>query len=171
MPGSSGIPTLPFVDAPAAGPRYSPDGQWVWDGARWQPVLSADGTTRWNGFGWVAVPRPPGTYRLAVTSMIFGIAALMPVLAYPLVAAVVGMAGGLAVYSAFEPVAFFPALGVALSAGIVAIVSGSRGIKRLGRWRGIKSGRSMAWAGIICGITGLSLTPLLLLELVIFADA
>jgi Protein of unknown function (DUF3105) len=42
----------------------SPDGLWVWDGARWLPTTSPDGLWRWDGYGWrplpasLAVPAP-----------------------------------------------------------------------------------------------------------------
>ena len=37
----------------AAGPQFSPDGRWFWDGTAWQPAVSADGRWRWNGQTWV----------------------------------------------------------------------------------------------------------------------
>lgn len=157
------------------GPIYSRDRQWVWDGARWQPAVSADGSWGWNGFEWVPVRRAPGTYRLAVISMICGIAALLPVVGYPVGIVVGAMAMQLSVangsYNEFEALAFLPALGVVLLPGLAAIVTGSVGLKRLGRWRGMKSRRAMARTGQICGIAAFGVIPILLLELVIFADS
>ena len=34
----------------------SPDGLWVWDGARWLPTTSADGLWRWDGYHWQPLP-------------------------------------------------------------------------------------------------------------------
>lgn len=33
----------------------SPDGQFLWDGAKWRPAASPDGNWRWSGQGWVPV--------------------------------------------------------------------------------------------------------------------
>lgn len=173
----------------ATGPTYSPDGQWVWDGAHWHPVLSADGSKRWNGFEWVPVddswrwtgyesvpiPRPRGVYPRAVTSITCGIAALVAVPGYPVAVGLGAAAMNLSVangsYNEFEAVAFLPALGVVVILGLVAIAAGSSGLRQLGRWRGRKSRRGMARAGQVCGIVALSLIPMLLLELAIFADS
>lgn len=155
----------PTLSTKATGPTYSPDWRWVSVGTHWQPV-SADGTRRWNGFEWVPIPRPPGTYRLGVTSIACGIAALVAIPACP-VAALVGMTWGVATYSIFGSVTFL----LGLSAGIVAIVAGSRGLEQLGPWRGTRSGREMARTGRRRGIAALCLLPILLLVLVIMADS
>lgn len=34
--------------------QISPDGQWYWDGQRWQSTLSPDGRWRWDGHRWIA---------------------------------------------------------------------------------------------------------------------
>jgi hypothetical protein len=157
------------------GPTFSRDERWVWDGARWQPALSADGTWRWNGSEWVPVPRPPGVHRLAVTSIICGVTALVTVPGYPIVVGAMATAMKLSVangsYNEFEASAFLPALCVVLILGVVAIAAGSRGLTQLGRWRGRKNRQGMARAGRVCGIVALCLIPLLLLELAILADS
>jgi len=38
-----------------AGHQLSPDGNYYWDGAQWQPTLSPDGHYRWNGSAWEPV--------------------------------------------------------------------------------------------------------------------
>jgi len=35
--------------------QLSPDGDWVWDGAAWEPAVSPDGHWRWNGQAWIAL--------------------------------------------------------------------------------------------------------------------
>jgi hypothetical protein len=58
-----GIPLIAIVAIVVAGrqkapasfpsqPVFSPDGNWWWDGQRWQPALSADGQWRWSGATW-----------------------------------------------------------------------------------------------------------------------
>ena len=34
--------------------RFSPDGQWWWDGSQWKPAVSPDHMWRWDGQRWVA---------------------------------------------------------------------------------------------------------------------
>jgi hypothetical protein len=46
-------------EQPVAGPQFSSDGNWWWDGAQWMSTLSPDGHFRWNGTAWVAA-RPTG---------------------------------------------------------------------------------------------------------------
>jgi hypothetical protein len=36
--------------------QISPDGLWVWDGARWLSTTSPDGRWRWDGFRWAPLP-------------------------------------------------------------------------------------------------------------------
>jgi hypothetical protein len=38
------------------GAQLSSDGQWWWDGARWQSAISPDGKWRWNGREWAPWP-------------------------------------------------------------------------------------------------------------------
>lgn len=61
----------------APGPTYSPDGQWVWDGARWQPILSPDGVWRWNGTAWARYEPPvqvkPPVRRGVIVALVAGI--------------------------------------------------------------------------------------------------
>lgn len=45
----------PDVEA-AAGPQFSNDGNWWWDGTQWTSTLSPDGHYRWNGTTWVSAP-------------------------------------------------------------------------------------------------------------------
>lgn len=44
---------------PEAGPQFSSDGTWWWDGAQWISTLSPDGYYRWNGTAWEAA-QPAG---------------------------------------------------------------------------------------------------------------
>lgn len=37
---------------PVAGPQFSSDGNWWWDGIHWISTLSPDGRYRWNGTAW-----------------------------------------------------------------------------------------------------------------------
>jgi len=47
---------------PGAGPQFSSDGNWWWDGTQWMSAVSPDGYYRWNGTAWEAA-RPAGTNR------------------------------------------------------------------------------------------------------------
>ena len=42
--------------------RFSPDGMYYWDGARWLSTLSPDGRFRWDGSSWVPVTHAPSPY-------------------------------------------------------------------------------------------------------------
>lgn len=43
---------MPPEAEPTAGPKFSSDGNWWWDGTRWTSTLSPDGHYRWNGAAW-----------------------------------------------------------------------------------------------------------------------
>lgn len=38
--------------------QFSPDGEWFWDGARWQPAYSPDRRWRWDGARWLPAGSP-----------------------------------------------------------------------------------------------------------------
>jgi hypothetical protein len=40
--------------------QLSPDGNWVWDGAAWQPSVSPDGQWRWDGQEWKPLTQGAG---------------------------------------------------------------------------------------------------------------
>lgn len=44
--------------ATSATGQLSPDGNYVWDGTRWQSLLSPDGQSRWDGTQWQPLPDP-----------------------------------------------------------------------------------------------------------------
>jgi hypothetical protein len=60
------------VSTAAALPGWSPDGNWFWDGERWNDAISEDGKWRFDGSAWVAftgartpmpspIPAPPSS--------------------------------------------------------------------------------------------------------------
>ena len=48
------VVAVPPEAEPKAGPQFSSDGYWWWDGTRWMSTLSADGQYRWTGAVWEA---------------------------------------------------------------------------------------------------------------------
>jgi len=44
------------LPAQKQGAQFSPDGQWWWDGSKWQAAISPDGRWRWDGRAWVPWP-------------------------------------------------------------------------------------------------------------------
>ena len=38
-----------------AGPQFSSDGRWYWDGIQWVSTVSPDGRYRWTGTAWAPV--------------------------------------------------------------------------------------------------------------------
>ena len=173
--GSQSSARRRILSTTTTGSALSPDGQWLWDGAQWQAVLSADRRSRWNGFEWVPVRRPPSTYDRgpkqlgaaglpprknapAVISMITGIAALVFVLGYG-VEFGWWFSGQIAQQSVgFGVVALIPAGGIGFLLGVVASVTASVGLKRISRSGGT-GGRPFAEAGLahrgVCSGPGL----------------
>lgn len=48
--------------------QFSPDREWIWDGAQWRPAYSPDRRWRWDGRAWVpAGPGPDARWRYEPT--------------------------------------------------------------------------------------------------------
>ena len=47
--------------------QFSPDREWIWDGAQWRPVYSPDRRWRWDGRAWVPAGPGPDPGPLLVT--------------------------------------------------------------------------------------------------------